>query len=86
VPDGVSTPSGSEFELGGDDGEDEDDRRPDVVQEVLNSKRRTRGLPKATRGDITQARHDFNYPATPAPAGGKRAREAVSDGEQSVPG
>jgi len=83
VPDGVSTPSGSEYELEEDDGGDEGDKRPDVVQEGLNSKRRTKGLPKPTHEAITQARRALN-PATPT-AGGKRAREALSD-EQAVPG
>ena len=81
MPDGVSTPSGSEFELGADDGGDEDDRCPNVVPEVRNSKKRTKAKP--TREAITQARHDFDYPATPA-GGGKRAREALSE-EQSAP-
>jgi len=44
VPDGVSTPSGSEYELEEDDGGDEGDKCPDIVQEGLNSKRRTKGL------------------------------------------
>ena len=83
MPDGVSTPSGSEYELEEDDGGDEGDKRPDVVQEGLNSKRRTKGLPKPTHKAITQACHALN-PATPT-AGGKRAREALSD-EQAVPG
>jgi len=82
VPDGVSTPSGSEFELEEEDGEDEDNKRPDVVQGI-NSKRRTKELRKPTRDAITQARRALD-PATPT-AGGKRAREALSD-EPSVQG
>jgi len=85
VPDGVSTPSGSEFKPGEDEGGNESDsRRPDLVPEAISSKRRTKGLPKPTREAITQARRDFNYPATPAASGGKRAREALSD-ERSLP-
>ena len=56
VPDGVSTPSGSEYKLEEDDGEDEGDKCPDIMQEGLNSKRRTKGLPKPkayTQGDYT---------------------------------
>ena len=84
MPDGVLTPSGSEFEDedddGGDDGEDEGDKRPDIMQEGIDSKRRTKGLPKPTCEAITQARHDLN-----PTAGGKCTREALSD-KQSVLG
>ena len=85
VPDSVLTPSGSEFELQEDEGGDESDRCPDVVlAEGISSKRRTKGLPKATQDAITQACHNVNYPATPA-AGGKHACKALSD-KPSVPG
>jgi len=83
VPNGVSTPSGSEFEPEEDGGGNESDKWPNLVPEVTSSKRRTKGLPKPTHEAITQARCDFN-PATPA-AGGKRARETLSDVEQSLP-
>jgi len=49
VPDGVSTPSGSEFKLGADDGGDEDNRRPNIVPEVRNSKKRTKAKPTLSR-------------------------------------
>ena len=84
MPDGISTPSGSEFEDedddGGDDGEDEGDKHPDVMQEGIDSKSRTKGLSKPTREAITQARCNLN-----PTAGGKCAHEALSD-EQSVLG
>ena len=83
VPDGVSTPSGSEFEPEEDDGGNESDKRPNLMPEVTSSKRRTKGLPKPTREAITQACRDFN-PATLA-TGGKRACETLSDVEQLLP-
>ena len=83
MPDGVLAPSGSEYELEEDDGGDEGDKGPDIVQEGLNSKMRTKGLPKPTHEAITQACCALN-PATPT-ADGKRACEALSD-EQAVSG
>lgn len=80
--DGVSTPSGSEFEPEEDmeseqNKESLDDRHPDCGSEA-NTKR---GL-KATRHTITQARSSGSHIPTTASSGRKRACEGTLDGPE----
>ena len=83
--DGVSTPSGSEFEpdeLGVESEQNKeslDDRRPDS-SEAIYTKRGPKAMLKATRDAITQACSSCAPIPTAVSSGGKRACGGTLDG------